>query len=62
MMDQSDAGSAAAGIFSRWTNQMQEARVYSHDGPITGSCAPMIVAQHQSVIDEATTSLLVPNR
>eukprot|EP00959_Pyramimonas_sp_CCMP1952_P366665 7679161-Pyramimonas_sp.AAC.2 len=48
--DQSDAGSAgifcarpaeicarlarAPGIFSRRTNQMQEARVYSHDGPI----------------------------
>eukprot|EP00976_Prorocentrum_cordatum_P043609 882349-Prorocentrum_minimum.AAC.1 len=31
-MDQSDAGSA--GIFSRWTNQTQDARVYSHDGPI----------------------------
>eukprot|EP00976_Prorocentrum_cordatum_P096505 1190597-Prorocentrum_minimum.AAC.2 len=28
-MDQSDAGSA--GIFSQWTNQMQEARVYSHN-------------------------------
>eukprot|EP00976_Prorocentrum_cordatum_P019602 396887-Prorocentrum_minimum.AAC.2 len=22
------------GIFSRWTNRIQEARVYSHDGPI----------------------------
>eukprot|EP00959_Pyramimonas_sp_CCMP1952_P019731 416935-Pyramimonas_sp.AAC.1 len=32
-MDQSDAGSA--GIFSQWTNQTQETRVYSHDGPIT---------------------------
>eukprot|EP00959_Pyramimonas_sp_CCMP1952_P189538 3964675-Pyramimonas_sp.AAC.2 len=31
-MDQSDAGSA--GIFSQWTNQMREARVYSHSGPI----------------------------
>eukprot|EP00959_Pyramimonas_sp_CCMP1952_P127909 2675148-Pyramimonas_sp.AAC.1 len=31
-MDQSDAGDA--GIFSRWTNQMQVTRVYSHDGPI----------------------------
>eukprot|EP00976_Prorocentrum_cordatum_P114659 1195879-Prorocentrum_minimum.AAC.2 len=31
-MDQSDAGSTS--IFSRWTNQTQEARVYSHDGPI----------------------------
>eukprot|EP00976_Prorocentrum_cordatum_P054260 1094473-Prorocentrum_minimum.AAC.1 len=27
-------GTAPAGIFSRRTNQMQEARVYSHDGPI----------------------------
>eukprot|EP00959_Pyramimonas_sp_CCMP1952_P299622 6266949-Pyramimonas_sp.AAC.1 len=27
--DQSDAGSA--GVFSRWTNQTQEARVYAHD-------------------------------
>eukprot|EP00976_Prorocentrum_cordatum_P062779 1176847-Prorocentrum_minimum.AAC.5 len=33
--DQSDAGSA--GIFSRRTNQTQEAWVYSHDGPI---CTP----------------------
>eukprot|EP00976_Prorocentrum_cordatum_P041101 834337-Prorocentrum_minimum.AAC.1 len=31
-MDQSDAGSM--GIFPRWTNQTQEARGYSHDGPI----------------------------
>eukprot|EP00976_Prorocentrum_cordatum_P091740 1188645-Prorocentrum_minimum.AAC.1 len=31
-MDQSDSGSA--GVFTRWTNQIQEARVYSHDGPI----------------------------
>eukprot|EP00959_Pyramimonas_sp_CCMP1952_P118416 2476102-Pyramimonas_sp.AAC.1 len=31
-MDQSDAGSA--GMFSQWTNQTQEAWVYSHDGPI----------------------------
>eukprot|EP00976_Prorocentrum_cordatum_P011831 238320-Prorocentrum_minimum.AAC.1 len=30
--DQSDAGSA--GIFLRRTNQTQEVRVYSHDGPI----------------------------
>eukprot|EP00976_Prorocentrum_cordatum_P022540 461021-Prorocentrum_minimum.AAC.1 len=30
--DQSDA--ARTGIFSRRTNQTQEARVYSHDGPI----------------------------
>eukprot|EP00976_Prorocentrum_cordatum_P036078 733913-Prorocentrum_minimum.AAC.1 len=34
-MDQSDAG--IAGIFSRWTNQTQETRVYSHDGPIRRS-------------------------
>eukprot|EP00959_Pyramimonas_sp_CCMP1952_P149725 3132601-Pyramimonas_sp.AAC.1 len=27
-MDQSDSGSA--GIFTRWTNQIQEPRVYSH--------------------------------
>eukprot|EP00976_Prorocentrum_cordatum_P116014 1196100-Prorocentrum_minimum.AAC.2 len=27
--DQSDAGSA--GVFSQWTNRMQEVRVYSHD-------------------------------
>eukprot|EP00959_Pyramimonas_sp_CCMP1952_P218498 4569983-Pyramimonas_sp.AAC.1 len=32
MTDRSDAGSA--GILSQRTNQMQEARVYSHDGPI----------------------------
>eukprot|EP00976_Prorocentrum_cordatum_P045530 919386-Prorocentrum_minimum.AAC.1 len=31
-MDQSDA--VHAGIFSRWANQMQYTRVYSHDGPI----------------------------
>eukprot|EP00976_Prorocentrum_cordatum_P045988 929026-Prorocentrum_minimum.AAC.1 len=31
--DQSDAGSA--GIFSRRTNQKQESRAYSHDGPIS---------------------------
>eukprot|EP00976_Prorocentrum_cordatum_P016058 322350-Prorocentrum_minimum.AAC.3 len=31
-LDQSEAGSE--GIFSRRTNQRQEARVYSHDGPI----------------------------
>eukprot|EP00976_Prorocentrum_cordatum_P002032 40637-Prorocentrum_minimum.AAC.1 len=31
-MDQSDTGST--GIFSRRTNQIQEARVYSHDGPL----------------------------
>eukprot|EP00959_Pyramimonas_sp_CCMP1952_P204314 4273005-Pyramimonas_sp.AAC.1 len=31
-MDPSDAG--CAGIFSRWTNRTQDARVYSHDGPI----------------------------
>eukprot|EP00976_Prorocentrum_cordatum_P085399 1186071-Prorocentrum_minimum.AAC.1 len=38
--DQSDAGSA--GIFSRRTNQTQEARVYSPDGPIrlTLTCSP----------------------
>eukprot|EP00959_Pyramimonas_sp_CCMP1952_P342914 7183823-Pyramimonas_sp.AAC.1 len=30
---QSDAGSV--GIFPRWTNQTQEAWVYSHDGPIS---------------------------
>eukprot|EP00959_Pyramimonas_sp_CCMP1952_P188488 3941973-Pyramimonas_sp.AAC.1 len=30
--EQSDAGSA--GIFSRGTNRTQEARVYSHEGPI----------------------------
>eukprot|EP00976_Prorocentrum_cordatum_P020876 424206-Prorocentrum_minimum.AAC.1 len=32
-MDQSDAG--RTGIFSRWTNRTQDARVYPHDGPIT---------------------------
>eukprot|EP00976_Prorocentrum_cordatum_P117005 1196241-Prorocentrum_minimum.AAC.5 len=40
--DQSDAGRAhrrqegpcGRGIFSRRTNRMQDARVYSHDGPI----------------------------
>eukprot|EP00959_Pyramimonas_sp_CCMP1952_P119456 2497775-Pyramimonas_sp.AAC.1 len=32
MTDQSDAG--RAGIFSQQTNQTQDARVYSHDGPI----------------------------
>eukprot|EP00976_Prorocentrum_cordatum_P061358 1176272-Prorocentrum_minimum.AAC.7 len=31
-MDQSNSGSA--GIFPRWTNQTQEVRVYSQDGPI----------------------------
>eukprot|EP00959_Pyramimonas_sp_CCMP1952_P453718 9468685-Pyramimonas_sp.AAC.1 len=31
-MDQSDAG--RAGTFSRWTNQTQEGRECSHDGPI----------------------------
>eukprot|EP00976_Prorocentrum_cordatum_P062003 1176549-Prorocentrum_minimum.AAC.2 len=34
-MDQSGAGSAS--IFAQWTNQAQETRVYSHEGPI-GSC------------------------
>eukprot|EP00959_Pyramimonas_sp_CCMP1952_P430038 9006639-Pyramimonas_sp.AAC.1 len=29
-MDQSDAGSV--GVFPRWTNQTQEACVYSHEG------------------------------
>eukprot|EP00976_Prorocentrum_cordatum_P008282 165671-Prorocentrum_minimum.AAC.1 len=32
MTDQSDAGNV--GIFPRRTNRIQEARVYSHDGPI----------------------------
>eukprot|EP00959_Pyramimonas_sp_CCMP1952_P017271 366685-Pyramimonas_sp.AAC.1 len=31
-MDQSDAGSM--GRFPRWTDHMQEAWVYSHDGPV----------------------------
>eukprot|EP00959_Pyramimonas_sp_CCMP1952_P324229 6785997-Pyramimonas_sp.AAC.1 len=31
-MDQSASGSA--GIFSQWTNRLQEARVYSHNGPV----------------------------
>eukprot|EP00959_Pyramimonas_sp_CCMP1952_P117889 2465157-Pyramimonas_sp.AAC.1 len=36
-MDQSDAGSA--GIYSQWTNQTQEARVYSHRDPRRGLVA-----------------------
>eukprot|EP00959_Pyramimonas_sp_CCMP1952_P075235 1572307-Pyramimonas_sp.AAC.1 len=41
-MDQSDAGSV--GIFPHWTNQTQEAWVYSHDGPIkrTLSCGLLL--------------------
>eukprot|EP00976_Prorocentrum_cordatum_P112760 1195588-Prorocentrum_minimum.AAC.3 len=45
-MDQSDAGSA--GIFSRWTNQTQEARVYSHDGPIRRRKRRYILTMDQS--------------
>eukprot|EP00976_Prorocentrum_cordatum_P067487 1178767-Prorocentrum_minimum.AAC.1 len=47
--NQSDAGSM--GIFSRWTNQTQEARVYSHDGPIgaPGSYAHLHTARIRTV-------------
>eukprot|EP00976_Prorocentrum_cordatum_P059543 1175544-Prorocentrum_minimum.AAC.2 len=45
-MDQSDAGSV--GIFSRWTNQMQEAWVYSHDGPIRHRKRGYILTMDQS--------------
>eukprot|EP00976_Prorocentrum_cordatum_P066264 1178239-Prorocentrum_minimum.AAC.1 len=43
---QSDAGSA--GIFSRRTNQTQEARVYSHDGPIRRRKRRYILTTDQS--------------
>eukprot|EP00959_Pyramimonas_sp_CCMP1952_P126098 2636855-Pyramimonas_sp.AAC.1 len=45
-MDQSDPRSA--GIFSRWTNQTQEAQVYSHDGPIRRKKRRYILTMEQS--------------
>eukprot|EP00959_Pyramimonas_sp_CCMP1952_P144118 3017009-Pyramimonas_sp.AAC.1 len=45
-MDQSDAGST--GIFSRWTNLTQEARVYSHDGPIGCRTREYVLTMDQS--------------
>eukprot|EP00959_Pyramimonas_sp_CCMP1952_P295413 6178720-Pyramimonas_sp.AAC.1 len=44
-MDRSDAGST--GIFSRWTNQTQGARVYSHDGPIGAGTGEELRGQGQ---------------
>eukprot|EP00959_Pyramimonas_sp_CCMP1952_P274631 5741000-Pyramimonas_sp.AAC.2 len=44
--DQSDAESA--GIFSRWTNQTQDARVCSHDGPIRRRTRGYILTTDQS--------------
>eukprot|EP00976_Prorocentrum_cordatum_P037993 772081-Prorocentrum_minimum.AAC.1 len=42
------AGSRAgsAGIFSQWTNQTQERRVCSHDGPIKRGMYPERVCGH----------------
>eukprot|EP00976_Prorocentrum_cordatum_P067049 1178565-Prorocentrum_minimum.AAC.1 len=37
-----------AGIFSRWTHQMQEAQVYSHDGPIRCRKRRSILTMDQS--------------
>eukprot|EP00976_Prorocentrum_cordatum_P084313 1185607-Prorocentrum_minimum.AAC.1 len=45
-MDQSDAKSV--GIFLRWTNQTQEAWVYSHDGPIRRRKHGYILTMDQS--------------
>eukprot|EP00959_Pyramimonas_sp_CCMP1952_P120663 2522772-Pyramimonas_sp.AAC.2 len=45
-MDQSYAGSA--GIFSRRANQVQEAQVYSHDGPIRCRKRRYILTMDQS--------------
>eukprot|EP00959_Pyramimonas_sp_CCMP1952_P082373 1721140-Pyramimonas_sp.AAC.1 len=52
-MDQSDAGSA--GIFSRCTNKAQEARVYSHDGPIMRRKRGYILMMDQSGAGSAGT-------
>eukprot|EP00959_Pyramimonas_sp_CCMP1952_P135934 2843819-Pyramimonas_sp.AAC.2 len=49
-MDQSDAGSL--GIFSRWTNQMQEAWVYSHDGPIRCGRRGYILTSPQTALTD----------
>eukprot|EP00976_Prorocentrum_cordatum_P109089 1194961-Prorocentrum_minimum.AAC.3 len=46
MTGQSDARSA--GLFSRRTNQMQEARAYSHDVPIRGRKRGYILITDQS--------------
>eukprot|EP00959_Pyramimonas_sp_CCMP1952_P283299 5922137-Pyramimonas_sp.AAC.1 len=46
MPDQSDAGSV--GIFSRRTNQTQEACVCSHDGPIRRSKRAFVLTMDQS--------------
>eukprot|EP00976_Prorocentrum_cordatum_P063171 1176998-Prorocentrum_minimum.AAC.3 len=46
--DPSDAG--RTGIFSQWTNQTREARLYSHDGPIgTIECAAHLRAARRDV-------------
>eukprot|EP00959_Pyramimonas_sp_CCMP1952_P471635 9498730-Pyramimonas_sp.AAC.1 len=42
------ASSTCAGIFIRRTNQMQEPRVYSHDGPIRRMKRGSILATDQS--------------
>eukprot|EP00959_Pyramimonas_sp_CCMP1952_P279310 5839815-Pyramimonas_sp.AAC.1 len=54
-MDQSDAGSA--GTFSRWTNQTQEARVYTHDGPIRRRKRGSILTMDQSEREVRTWSV-----
>eukprot|EP00959_Pyramimonas_sp_CCMP1952_P153945 3220704-Pyramimonas_sp.AAC.1 len=41
---QSPGGSEHA---PRWTNQTQEARVYSHDGPISGWVAKLVPASQE---------------
>eukprot|EP00976_Prorocentrum_cordatum_P076906 1182476-Prorocentrum_minimum.AAC.5 len=46
VMDQSDAESA--GIFSRWTNQTQEACAYSHDGQIRRGQRGRVLAMDRS--------------
>eukprot|EP00976_Prorocentrum_cordatum_P090456 1188133-Prorocentrum_minimum.AAC.7 len=55
--DQSDARSA--GIFSRRTNQTQEPRVFSHDGPIRRKKCGYILATDQS---DARSAGIFPRR
>eukprot|EP00976_Prorocentrum_cordatum_P006824 137157-Prorocentrum_minimum.AAC.1 len=49
--DQLDAGSV--GIFLRWTNQTQEAWVYSHDGPIGRRKRGYVLTMDQSDVESA---------
>eukprot|EP00959_Pyramimonas_sp_CCMP1952_P166019 3469931-Pyramimonas_sp.AAC.2 len=55
--DQSDAG--GAGIFSRSTNQTQEARVFSHGGPIRRRRRAYVLNQTQKVrVDAGSAGML----